>query len=977
MRCGDVAPRSMTPPDAFDQAGGAGLVLSANRPLALAALSGLWTVRTGFVDLFAVRLVNGEPHGRREFVLRRQVGETLLGAFSAQRGDEALLAVGGLDTALEVPRDAALAADDWVAAVDHAMRDPAVGWAGRQAVAGQLSLDAGDLLGAHGRDVLWVRVLEGEVQGRLGLTATPNNTPVPVSAAAPLRAVTRSRVLLLTSQDLAPGELETALVGHLACLDRYAAALLTAREAERTDRAGRSAVASSEILAAGIARLAGQVAADGLVQPSGDPAWRAIRRVAADLGQVVPEQSSGIPFSWPAAVRIAELAAEAELRVRMVLLREQWWRRDNGPLLGVREPDDMPVALLYRAGCYWAWDPVSGSERSVGRTEAETFASGAWTLYRTYPVAAVSLPGLVRFAGHGLGGVGLRFGALSLLGALLGIAVPAATGILVETIIPASARGQLAVLGGGLLAAMLSLAGLRVTRGLLLQQMEAQLSLTTHAAVFDRLLRLPIGFFRAFDIGDLGDRVMSVDRMRQILTGATLSGALSGALALANLIVMLLCDVKLALVGLAAALAYAAFCGWMGFYQLRRERQLAALRAKAESFVLQAISGVAKLKVAAALDRAFAIWAGAYGGQREAFKATQATNNLQAVWSAGFMPLVMSALFVVAASVTAGLTTHDTGAASRALASRGALPEAAGFGLGAWLAFVSAFGQLMSGIGQTVSAVTSALGVVPLYERARPILEALPEDSIGTQKPGVLTGAIEFNGVTFGYTGDTQPVLKGLSFTIEPGEYVAIVGPSGSGKSTILRLLLGLETPTAGSVLFDGLPLTSLDLRALRRQIGVVLQNGRIQPGTVLTNIGGGRPIGPEEAMEAARLAGFADDLGMLPMGLHTVLTDGGGTLSGGQRQRVMIARALARRPRILLLDEATSALDNRTQALVTQTVARLGLTRIVVAHRLSTIAMVNRILVLDRGELVQSGGFDELTQTPGLFRDLARRQMV
>jgi ABC-type bacteriocin/lantibiotic exporter with double-glycine peptidase domain len=216
-----------------------------------------------------------------------------------------------------------------------------------------------------------------------------------------------------------------------------------------------------------------------------------------------------------------------------------------------------------------------------------------------------------------------------------------------------------------------------------------------------------------------------------------------------------------------------------------------------------------------------------------------------------------------------------------------------------------------------------------------------------------------------------------LSFTIEPGEYVAIVGPSGSGKSTILRLLLGFETPTTGSVLFDGLPLTSLDLRALRRQIGVVLQNGRIQAGTILTNIGGGRPISPEEAMQAARLAGFADDLGMLPMGLHTVLTDGGGTLSGGQRQRLMIARALARRPRILLLDEATSALDNRTQTLVTETVARLGLTRIVVAHRLSTIARVNRILVLDRGELVQSGGYDELTQTPGLFRDLARRQMV
>ena len=218
-----------------------------------------------------------------------------------------------------------------LAAVDDAMRDPAVGWAGRQAVAGQLSLDAGDLLGARGRDVLWVSVLEGELQGRLGLSATPNATPVPVSAAARLRAVTRSRVLLRASQELAPDELEAALASHLACLARHAAALLTAREAERTDRARRSAVASSEILAAGIARLTGQVLADSLVQPSGDPAWRAIRRLAAVLGQAVPEQSSGILPGQPAAVRIVELAAEAAIYGSgWCCCGTNWWRRDNG-----------------------------------------------------------------------------------------------------------------------------------------------------------------------------------------------------------------------------------------------------------------------------------------------------------------------------------------------------------------------------------------------------------------------------------------------------------------------------------------------------------------------------------------------------------------------------------------------------------------------------------------------------------------------
>jgi ABC-type bacteriocin/lantibiotic exporter with double-glycine peptidase domain len=219
-------------------------------------------------------------------------------------------------------------------------------------------------------------------------------------------------------------------------------------------------------------------------------------------------------------------------------------------------------------------------------------------------------------------------------------------------------------------------------------------------------------------------------------------------------------------------------------------------------------------------------------------------------------------------------------------------------------------------------------------------------------------------------------VLQGLSFSIRPGEFVAIVGPSGCGKSTVLRLMLAYETPQAGEILFDGTSLATLDAVSVRRQIGVVLQNGRVQPGNLIENIGGGRPIALEDAWHAARLAGLEADIRALPMGMHTMLTDGGGTLSGGQRQRLMIARALARRPRILLLDEATSALDNRTQSIVTEAVAGLGLTRIVIAHRLSTIEKVDRVLVLDGGRLVQSGGFDELSARPGLFQDLARRQL-
>jgi ABC-type bacteriocin/lantibiotic exporter with double-glycine peptidase domain len=266
---------------------------------------------------------------------------------------------------------------------------------------------------------------------------------------------------------------------------------------------------------------------------------------------------------------------------------------------------------------------------------------------------------------------------------------------------------------------------------------------------------------------------------------------------------------------------------------------------------------------------------------------------------------------------------------------------------------------------------------LPLYERARPILAAEPENGGNLPSPGVLEGAIEFAGVGFSYHADGPEVLKGLSFTVRPGEFVALVGPSGGGKSTVLRLLLGLERPGSGEIFFDGRPVSRINLEALRAQVAVVMQNGRILPGSILSNILGSDEGSLADAWEAARQVGLDADIRAMPMGMHTVLLDGGGTLSGGQRQRLMIARALVRKPRVLLLDEATSALDNRTQAIVTESLAALNITRLVVAHRLSTIESVDRVLVLDNGTLVQSGSFAELHDGPGLFGDLARRQTL
>jgi ABC-type bacteriocin/lantibiotic exporter with double-glycine peptidase domain len=276
------------------------------------------------------------------------------------------------------------------------------------------------------------------------------------------------------------------------------------------------------------------------------------------------------------------------------------------------------------------------------------------------------------------------------------------------------------------------------------------------------------------------------------------------------------------------------------------------------------------------------------------------------------------------------------------------------------------------------SVFTSLLGIVPIYERAKPILHSPIEVGAARAAPGRLTGQIELSQVSFSYTPDGPRVLDDISLLIQPGEFVALVGSSGSGKSTLLRLLLGFEIASSGAIYYDDQDMAGIDLGAVRRQFGVVLQNGQLLSGDIFTNIiGSATALTLDDAWEAATQAGIADDIREMPMGMHTVVNDGGGTLSGGQRQRLLIARAIVNHPRILYFDEATSALDNRAQEMVSTSLDNLRATRVVIAHRLSTIANADRIFVMDGGRLVESGTYAALLEKDGMFAALAKRQIV
>lgn len=376
---------------------------------------------------------------------------------------------------------------------------------------------------------------------------------------------------------------------------------------------------------------------------------------------------------------------------------------------------------------------------------------------------------------------------------------------------------------------------------------------------------------------------------------------------------------------------------------------------------VQLINGISKLHIAGAEERAFAAWSKNYTRQIKLELSTQLVED--------FVVIFNTVIPIITSGVLFWFTTK--------LLEEAQTSGSIAFSLGTFLAFNTAFSNFTRGTTNLSNTVTQILQILPQWQRTQPILTTIPEVNLSKSDPGRLVGKITVDHVTFCYRRDGNLTLDNVSISAEPGEFIALVGSSGSGKSTLLRLLLGFETPQAGSIHYDGQDLSGLDVDAVRRQLGVVLQNGQLNSASIFENIAGGAQITLDEAWEAARMSGFAEDVTAMPMQMHTVVSEGGGNISGGQRQRLLIARALALKPRILLFDEATSALDNRTQAIVSESLDKLQVTRIAIAHRLSTIRNAHRIYVLQAGRVVQQGTFQELANTEGIFAQLMARQMA
>jgi ATP-binding cassette subfamily C protein len=622
--------------------------------------------------------------------------------------------------------------------------------------------------------------------------------------------------------------------------------------------------------------------------------------------------------------------------------------------VGHRALSGAPVALLWRRGGYVAVHPATGRETPIEKDNAEEFEPRAVMFYRPLPDRRLSPLGLVRFSMRGTSGDVTNLLLSGLVTVAIGALVPIATGKVLGEFVP---KAQTDLIVQVCLAVMVSgvvTAAFMLLQNLTMLRLEGRIEATLQPAVWDRLLRLPTKFFTERSTGELASQAMGISSIRRMMAGIGPTVAQSVTVGAMNLALLFWYSVPMAMAAIAMLVVIAAGFLGLGLWQVRWQRRLVVLGNKLNNQAFQTLRGLPKLRVAAAENYAYAAWASEFARSRELQQKVGRIKNLTSVMGSVYLPLCTLLMFMLLAGP-----------------ARGSMSAAE------FLTFNTSVTMLLTAVTSLTGAFVSAVAALPLFEEIKPVLEAQPEVRTASTRPGPLTGAMEARRLSFRYSDDGPLILDDVSFEIRPGEFVAIVGPSGCGKSTLLRLLIGFDRPVSGSVLYDGQDLAALDQSAVRRQCGVVLQHAQPFTGSILDVICGTEPYTPEEAMAAAAMAGLAEDIQRMPMGLHTIVS-GSGAISGGQRQRLMIAQALIRRPRILFFDEATSALDNDTQRTVIESTKALNATRIVIAHRLSTVLDADRVIVMENGKVAQQGPPAQLlADTGGRLHELVRRQMA
>lgn len=657
---------------------------------------------------------------------------------------------------------------------------------------------------------------------------------------------------------------------------------------------------------------------------------------------------------------IRRLMQKGNMQMRLVTLEGDWYKKDSGVMIGYFGAKKELAAILPTAEDKYKIATAQKPEGiEITDAVAEQILNSAFACYPGLPQKKLSVKDLFKFMFKQCWKTDYR--AIVLASFIAGI-VPLVTPIITESIfadiIPILDRQGLATVTQVSIVTSFTLAAVTVVRSMAVLRIVTRLDMSTEAALWSRLLTLPTKFFRQFTSGELAQRMEGFQTIKNLINNEFVSILFNTIFSFWSLFLM--CWYSFKLTGIAVAIWFVYGLIMILIYKRVIDLQTGMIKAKnaTAGMVQQIFTGLAKFRLQGAEEQAYYIWSKLFGEEWKWNLKLRWQDNYTAIIS-GVQPMVLTMIlfWIVVYIVNAG-------------------NENGGIGYAQFLAFQAAFTGFNTTFNGFIPLIGKIFSMKPQIDNLRPILETEPEIAEDKIDAEVLSGAIELNHVTFGYV-EGRDVLHDVSFRIAAGENVAIVGKSGCGKSTLIRLMLGFEQPKQGAVYFDGQDLAELSLPSVRSQMGVVLQNGQLMTGDIFANIVGTTALTIDDAWAAAEAAGIAEDIKKMPMGMQTVISEGSSNISGGQRQRILIARALAAKPSILIFDEATSALDNKTQAIVTESLDRLNATRIVVAHRLSTIKNCNKILVMDKGRLVESGSFDELVAKGGLFAGLVKRQVA
>ena len=639
---------------------------------------------------------------------------------------------------------------------------------------------------------------------------------------------------------------------------------------------------------------------------------------------------------------------------REVELREGWYKDAFGPLLAFREKDGVAVALLPgRFRGYYYNDPASGKQVRIDSKTAASFRKTAECFYKPLPQKKLTVKDLLLYTNSCFSMSDTVMRIVSMLAVtVVGMMLPRLTKALTGPVLASGSTGSLIGIAVCIVCVQISLHMITSVSGMLSKRIELKTSLGVQASMMMRIMSLPTSFFRKYSPGELKSRAMSVNQLCAVMLGIVMTTSLSSLMSLLYVLQIFRFARMLVIPSLVIILITVAFSTMSTLVQVGLIRKRMDVEARESGMSYAMISGVQKIKLAGAEKRMFARWLDLYSEDAALTYDPPLFIKINTVISTAITLISTIVLYFLA--IKSGMDQSS------------------------YMAFMSAYGLVMGAFTAMSGVALQAAQVKPMLEMAEPFLNAVPETSEAKEIVTDITGAVELDHVSFRYSDDTPMILKDISLKIRPGEYVAIVGKTGCGKSTLMRLLLGFEKPDKGAVLYDGRDIDSLDLPSLRRKIGTVIQNGGLFQGDIYSNIVITAPeLTVDDAWKAAEIAGIADDIREMPMGMYTMISEGQGGISGGQKQRLMIARAVAPGPKLLLLDEATSALDNKTQRHVSEALDAMGCTRIVIAHRLSTIRHCDRILVLDGGQIVEDGTYEELIERKGFFAELVERQRI